>query len=311
MLESFTAILKSMGPSFKEYAQQTWADCLAIIQALLTASAAAEFEKTIGPEKVFAVCALDVLGIMADALGPDTAVLIENCNIRELLVMCMEDRSAEMRQSAFALVGDFARMCFPVLQPTLVKYMPLLVLHLDPRHFSVCNNASWALGEIAIRRTPADVEQSAPAVMEKLMELLMMPASEDQEGFYLKQNVSITIGRFGLACPTTIGNILLSRPEFVGEWLVGIRHISDEDEKESAFMGMGAMIKSQPEPFSSVLPLICYAMRSWEDYAPESLRALFPEILQGYKSMNDNAFQGMMSTLHQNTGEYLKNVYGV
>jgi transportin-1 len=38
---------------------------------------------------------------------------------------------------------------FPRLAPALPTYLPILIANIDPVHPSVCNNASWAIGEIA------------------------------------------------------------------------------------------------------------------------------------------------------------------
>lgn len=41
--------------------------------------------------------------------------------------------------------------CHGPLLPLLPQYLPALIECLDPTHLSVCNNASWAIGEITIK----------------------------------------------------------------------------------------------------------------------------------------------------------------
>lgn len=60
-----------------------------------------------------------------------------------------------IRQSALALLGDIAIAAFPLIQPHLAEIMPSVIqqIEIDPpsSHISVCNNATWAVGEIALQ----------------------------------------------------------------------------------------------------------------------------------------------------------------
>jgi transportin-1 len=51
----------------------------------------------------------------------------------------------------YALVGDYARACFVHLQPVVHVLVPTLAESLDTRVVAVCNNAAWALGELAMQ----------------------------------------------------------------------------------------------------------------------------------------------------------------
>jgi hypothetical protein len=65
--------------------------------------------------------------------------------------------TAQVRQSAFALVGDLARCCVSTVVPRLGELLTLALANLEPRmatadgNNSASNNACWALGEIAIK----------------------------------------------------------------------------------------------------------------------------------------------------------------
>ena len=56
-----------------------------------------------------------------------------------------------MRQSAFALLGDLTRACFSHVKPFINEFLPILSHNLNPSLISVCNNATWAIGEIAMK----------------------------------------------------------------------------------------------------------------------------------------------------------------
>lgn len=60
---------------------------------------------------------------------------------------------AEVRQSAYAVLGDLAISCFEQIRSVVPQFMPHIVSQIDPQaeHVSVCNNATWAAGEIAIK----------------------------------------------------------------------------------------------------------------------------------------------------------------
>ena len=64
----------------------------------------------------------------------------------------MQDLSADVRQSAFALVGDLAKVAAMHLMPSTADLLALGVANLQPamlraETMSACNNACWSLGE--------------------------------------------------------------------------------------------------------------------------------------------------------------------
>jgi len=62
-----------------------------------------------------------------------------------------QDPMAEVRQSSFALLGDLTKACFQHVKPHIAEFMPILARNLNPELISVCNNATWAIGEISIQ----------------------------------------------------------------------------------------------------------------------------------------------------------------
>lgn len=55
--------------------------------------------------------------------------------------------SVELRsRSSFVQIKLTLRLCF-----TAAEFMPILGQNLNPEFISVCNNATWAIGEIAIK----------------------------------------------------------------------------------------------------------------------------------------------------------------
>lgn len=58
---------------------------------------------------------------------------------------------SEVRQSSFALLGDLTKACFQHVKPYIGEFMPMLARNLNPELISVCNNATWAIGEISVQ----------------------------------------------------------------------------------------------------------------------------------------------------------------
>lgn len=59
--------------------------------------------------------------------------------------------SMQVRQSSFALLGDLTKACFQHVLPYIPEFLPILGMNLNPELISVCNNATWAIGEISIK----------------------------------------------------------------------------------------------------------------------------------------------------------------
>lgn len=57
----------------------------------------------------------------------------------------------QVRQSSFALLGDLTKACFQHVHPYIPEFLPILGMNLNPELISVCNNATWAIGEISIK----------------------------------------------------------------------------------------------------------------------------------------------------------------
>ena len=178
---------------------------------------------------------------------------------RDPLTLQYPDMS--VRQSAYALVGDCAISIFPTLQPFLPTILPELVnqIETEPKAeaISVCNNAAWAAGEIALKfgasRNGVNAADGAGAgmqpfvepLMAKLVPILLHPKALRS----LNENSAVTIGRLGLVCPDVVAPHL---DVFVTSWCGALAEIKDNDEKDSAFRGICMVIKSNPNGLAKV-----------------------------------------------------------
>ncbi|KXJ19205.1 Transportin-1 [Exaiptasia diaphana] len=103
------------------------------------------------PDKDFMIVALDLLSGLAEGLEGQIEQFVVSSNIMTLLFQCMQDKMPEVRQSSFALLGDLTKACFTHVKPCLPDFMPILGQNLNPDFISVCNNATWAIGEISVQ----------------------------------------------------------------------------------------------------------------------------------------------------------------
>ena len=75
-------------------------------------------------------------------------------SLLDLLSVCLRHPQAPVQQSAYALDGDLAMHCFPLLRPKMPSIMTELTMQLDPESkvefVSARNNAVWSVGEVAL-----------------------------------------------------------------------------------------------------------------------------------------------------------------
>ena len=76
----------------------------------------------------------------------------------------------------------------------------------------------------------------------------------------LLENTAITIGRLGLVCPVEVAPFL---PQFLPMWCQTLRTIRDNEEKDSAFRGICAMISVNPQGVLQHFMFFCDAVASW------------------------------------------------
>ena len=126
---------------------------------------AEQFEQ---PDKDFMIVALDLLSGLAEGLDVHIERMVSESNIMQLLYQCVQDPMPEVRQSSFALLGDLTKACFVYVHPCIPEFMPILAQNLYTEHISVCNNATWAAGEISVK-LGADMKQWVPMLLQPLI----------------------------------------------------------------------------------------------------------------------------------------------
>ncbi|CAO1631359.1 unnamed protein product [Parajaminaea phylloscopi] len=348
LLECLSSVTIALGPAFASHSPPVYSRCLKIIRDNLVA-AQQEAEKPEDerdlPDDSFVVVALDLLSGLSQGLGRNVTQLIasdqSSPQLIPLLGACITSYSAPVRQSAYALLGDLSVSAFELLHPTVPSIMPELISQIEPEpsfaNVSVCNNAAWAAGEIALqygaladasasssgsgaaggpsssstapntatpKQPPADFAQFVEPLIQKLIPVLLSPKSVKS----LTENSAVTIGRLGLVAPTLVAPHL---EIFFESWCQSLWDIKDNEEKDSAFRGLCEMIKSNPNGAVKGFIYFCNAVVRWTTPSRE-LNDMFSQILFGFKEMSgDQGWDGMKSQLPEPIAVRLRERYNI
>lgn len=251
LLECLSYVAMALNDSFTPFAQPIFGRCVNIIHQNLEASMALANNPALDvPDKDFLVTSLDLLSAIIQALDKQrSAQLVKESQLPffELLTFCMEDPADEVRQSAYALLGDCAKYVFSELQGSLGNIIPVLLKQLDldsildeeiDSGFSVVNNACWSVGEIAIQYKDG-MGPYVPELFQRFLEIITNPGIPRS----VTENAAIALGRLGL------GNSALMAPQlatFAEEFLTSMDEVDPSDEKATAFRGFACIVEQNP-----------------------------------------------------------------
>ncbi|KAI0295294.1 ARM repeat-containing protein [Russula brevipes] len=263
------------------------------------------------PDKTFLVVALDLLSGLTQGLGMGLKPFIENNQpaFFQLLVLCLKHPQAPVRQSAYALVGDLAMACFPLLRQHMPQVMQELILQLDPEpkveFISACNNAAWSVGEVALRygRDEPEFAQWVEPLISRLVPLLLHPKAPRS----LHENAAVSIGRIGLMHPRMVAPVL---PDFAQAWCQALFEIRDNEEKDSAFRGLCTLVQVNPMGIAKSLMWFCNAIVRWNQPS-EELNSMFQALLTGFKTHDPQGWAAQVQTFPPAIQERLAQRYGV
>ncbi|KAJ3600654.1 hypothetical protein NHX12_031632 [Muraenolepis orangiensis] len=317
LLECLSSVATALQSGFLPYCDPVYQRCVTLVQktlaqAMMYNQHPDQYE---APDKDFMIVALDLLSGLAEGLGGHVDQLVARSNIMTLLFQCMQDSMPEVRQSSFALLGDLTKACFPHVKPCIAEFMPILGLNLNPEFISVCNNATWAIGEISMQMgsdvkeqtgesSGAEMQPYVGVVLPHLVEIINRPNTPKT----LLENTAITIGRLGYVCPQEVAPQL---QQFIRPWCTSLRNIRDNEEKDSAFRGICIMIGVNPGGVVQDFIFFCDAVASWVS-PKDDLREMFYKILHGFKEqVGEENWQQFSEQFPPLLKERLSACYGV
>ncbi|KAL3647214.1 Transportin-1 [Castilleja foliolosa] len=306
LLECFTSLAQALGTGFSQFAQPVFQRCINCIQTQQLAkvgpvSAGGQYDKE------FIVCSLDLLSGLTEGLGPGIESLVSQSNLRDLLLQCCMDEAYDVRQSAFALLGDLAKVCPLHLHARLLEFLDVAAKQLNTPKLtemvSVANNACWAIGELAVKFQVQVHKEISPVVLSVIS--CLVPILQHPEGMNksLIENSAITLGRLGCVCPQLVSPLM---EHFMQPWCVALSMIRDDIEKEDAFRGLCAMVRANPPGALNSIVFICKAIASWHEIRSENLHNEVCQVLNFYKQMLKNGgWEQCMSALEPPVKEKL------
>ena len=251
LFECLSYVATALHNGFSPYAPPIFRRCVNIIHQNLEQSMAQANNPALEvPNKDFLITSLDLISSIVQALDKEkSAALVEESRqtFFELVNLCMEDPTDQVRQSAYAVLGDCAKYVFAQLQPSLPNILSVLLKQLDldsildeeiDSGLSVVNNACWSAGEIALQ-FKSGMGQWVPDLFTRLVEIITNPGIPSG----VQENAAVALGRLGL------GNSELLAPHlanFAEDFLNSMDDVYPTDEKATAFRGFAAIVEKNP-----------------------------------------------------------------
>jgi HEAT repeat protein len=242
-------VAAAYGDTFSAFAEPIFQRCVRIIHDNLNATAAVRKGQAVDePDTDFIVTSLDLISSMIQAIDPlKSGHVVSQLDFFKYLTLCMEEPSTDVRQSAYALLGDCAIMVFPQLEPWLPRVVPFLADQLDldlitdedsENGFNVLNNVCWSCGELGAK-AGAEI---APWIEALYRGLIIIMKTEDVPES-VNENAAMALGRLGIGCSEQLASHL---PEFADSFLASMAKITPTQEKASAFLGFNRVIERNP-----------------------------------------------------------------
>ena len=322
LLECMASIAATLGELFAPYAVPVYERAINILSNCIQLDLQTHTDPSIeAPEKDFIVTSLDLVDGLIQGFGHHSADLIRqhNTNLMELLMLCFEDHSADVRQSAYALLGDLSIFTLdPIVKPYLQSIFLSIGNEINNRSYStfpVYNNAIWALGEIAMRLPYEEMKHYLANLVNLLIPVLN--GSDIQQT--VLENAAICLGRMGLNGGAEVISPRL--PEFIVQWCAQMLYLVDNSEKETGFQGMLNIIHGNPDQgFGGLsnqqgkknLSLFVVCIGNYME-PPEHLKQLFGQFLVSYKQLlgGDIWDHQILAGIDGESRMMLSQVYGV
>lgn len=317
LLGCLSYIAMAYGANFAQFADPIFDRCMKLIYTCLQDHVAYTTGKAVDkPDKDFVVSALDLLSAVIQAIDTSKStqlVLNTQPQFYDILAFCMEDPSEDVRQSAYALLGDCAIMLFGTLSSHLPKLMPVLIRQLDLNAirdedsdlaFNVVINVCWSAGEIAAR-AGAEFQPYVEPLYQGLIEIVKNEECPDGAN----ENAAITLGRMGLSCPEQMAPHL---PEVAGPFLDSMSKVANTEEKANAFLGFNNLIQGNPKAMEGSMVEYFTAIAQFPNRSNEKqfadVRQSFGLVIRGYQQLIPE-FGSFIATLPANVQTKLKNGY--
>ncbi|CAE7320740.1 TNPO1 [Symbiodinium sp. CCMP2456] len=306
LFECFSSLAQNLGPSFMPLCKPLIERCTRLIR---TGAQAAqmwmqnpnEFEK---PDREVMAASIDLLSGIVGGLQRRVSEVLAQDNFLAVVPEVLKDSALQVKQSAFALVGDSARHCIEHLSPFLPQLLPQCAKALrENNSATVSNNASWAVGEICIKVGPDYMANYLEDIVDALVTTLNR--CTQQSNRMLTQNVCITLGRLGVVCGPQMGK---SFSQFARIWCLVMKDARHDAEKVNAFQGFCNMVQANPQ-VALQHPVECAGAIASLAPAPQHLQPNFQNILSSYKQTLGANWANAWKQMPQDVQHKLSHMY--
>lgn len=311
LLECMAAVAATMGEAFAPYAVPVYERAVKILGNAVLSNQQGHTDPLIeSPEKDFIVTSLDLIdGLVQGFKAHSMELLSQNgTDLMALVIICLEDHDDDVRQLAYALLGDLAIFTSTALQPhvqTLAVCVGNEINNYSYTTFAVTNNAVWSFGEMCL--TVSGVEPYHPNIVGLLVPLLL---SADTQQTVL-ENAAICLGRIGKTSPGVVGPRI---PEILHAWCTQIMYVPENEEKESAFFGMINTLQTCGDwtggRGQQDLAMFITCVGNYFEPS-EKLKETFFQVLAGYKSALGASWNELMRLVDPDTRGFLHSTYGI
>lgn len=319
LLECLSYVATALGEGITPFSKPFFERCIRIMHQNLEEGLQAERDPVFDqPDKDFLVTSLDLLSAIIQSADEQTAnILVTSAqpNMFELLAYCMKDANNDVRQSAYALLGDCSIYIFSQLQPYLPTIMELVIAQLDlttadsdpETGFRVINNACWSCGEIAMRAPPDVIGPYVDRILQQLAVILMNPQVPQS----LNENAAIALGRLGVSCHQQLAPHLSS---FAVPFLNIMRNVPWTDEKGHAYKGFVTVVLANPQALEKCLLDFFLEMANAPGVVltgmqQDSPLKGFEQALTTYKNMIGDGFDSFLHNLPPPQEQALRQLY--
>lgn len=268
----------------------------------------------------FIITSIDLINGLIQGFEYHSAELIHQNKIDlcSLMITCFHDSNFEIKQSAYALLGDLAIFTFSTIKPflgTIFFCITNEIKNRDNNCLSVYNNVIWSLGEISMRSTYDEIKP----YLKNFIDLLIPIMNNTNNIQTVLENTAICLGRMGLNDGAK--EIAPRLHEFILQWCSQILYLMDNDKKKTAYQGILNIINYNPDHgFGGLvtqngkknLTLFIICIGNYLN-APDFLLELFSQLINSYMKMlgNDVWQNQILSDIDPDTLNHLKSFYDI
>jgi len=128
---------------------------------------------------------------------------------------------------------------------------------------SVCTNACWAIGEIAVTSQSSEVHREALSPhLSEIFQRVAALLSQQKLNRTLAQNLACAMGRLVLVSPHLLSDATMQG--IMKQWCLSLRMLKDPNEKESAYRGFCSVLPVSVKAVTENFPFLCSCFSNYK-----------------------------------------------